>query len=222
MKETKLLAEALTPDGEPLMLLTHDGEFFLKVRGQGLMSTTATESERLMAELACEGLAKTPARVLIGGLGFGFTLRRTLECLGPEAQVEVAELLPEVVAWNREFMSEVNGDLLDEPRVKILVEDVCDVIAKGVGRYDALILDIDNGPDAFVQGKNEQLYKSSGFASIKRALKPHGCAVFWSAFRDKPFMRRLERAGFEVEEVGAKAYPTAKRPTHTLYVAHRR
>jgi spermidine synthase len=221
VKATKVLAEAATPDGEQLMLLTHDGQYYLKVRGLTLMSTTATQSERLMAELACDGLGQRPARVLIGGLGFGFTLRRTLECLGPDAQVDVAELLQEVVGWNREFLGEVNGALLDEPRVKILVEDVCEVIARGAGRYDALILDIDNGPDAFVQGKNKQLYDGSGFAAIKRALRPGGCAVFWSAYQDKNFMKRLGKAGFAVEEVGAKAYPTAKRMTHTLYVARR-
>ncbi len=220
MKATKVLAEAATPDGEKLLLLTHDGQYYLKVAGMTLMSTTATESERQMAELACAGVGKG-ARVLIGGLGFGFTLRRTLEILGAGARIEVAELLPEVIAWNREFLGEVNGALLDDARVELLVEDVCRVIARGAGRYDALILDIDNGPDAFVQGQNQQLYDGSGFAAIKRALKPGGCAVFWSAYQDKRFMQRLGKAGFRVEEVAARAYPGAKRQTHTLYLARR-
>lgn len=222
MKATMVLAEALTPDGEPLMLITHDGEFFLKVRGDTLMSTTATESERLMAELACRDLGPQP-RALIGGLGFGFTLRRTLECLEPGASVEVAELLPEIVAWNREFLREVNGALLGDPRVAIRIEDVCGLITAAPAKhYDALILDIDNGPDAFVQGDNDRLYSKAGLASIRRVLKPEGRAVFWSAFRDPAFVRRLQRAGFEVAEVAAKSYPGAKRPTHTLYIATHR
>jgi spermidine synthase len=178
----------------------------------------------VLARLACaRSHAPAKARVLIGGLGFGFTLRQVLEIVGAEACVQVAELLPEVVAWNREFLSSVNGLLLDDTRVEVFVEDVFQVISRApAGHYDAILLDVDNGPVAMVQDGNARLYQTQGFAVITQALKPGGRVVFWSASTDHAFAKRLAKAGFKVETVAAKAYPQAKRSTHTLFVADRK
>ena len=221
MKITRTLATCTTPDGARLTLHEHDGHYFLKVAGLQLMSTTASSSEEQMAELSCAHLPPKP-RILIGGLGFGFTLKRVLALTGPAAIVDVAELLPEVVAWNREFLAEVNGKLLDDPRVKIHVRDVFELIDRcGADRYDAILLDVDNGPDPFVQKGNERLYAQPGIHRIKNALRPEGRVIFWSAHPDKSFARSLEGAFKHVECISAKAYPKAKRFTHTLFVADR-
>ena len=221
MKITRTLAACTTPDGARLTLHEHDGHHFLKVAGLQLMSTTASSSEEQMAQLSCAHLPPRP-RVLIGGLGFGFTLKRVLELVGTDARVDVAELLPEVVAWNREFLAEVNGRLLDDPRVAIHLRDVYDLIDRcGNDRYHAILLDVDNGPDPFVQKGNERLYAAPGIGRIKQALHAGGRVIFWSAHPDKGFARSLEKAFKRVECIPAKAYPKAKRFTHTLFVADR-
>ena len=221
MKITRTLATSTTPDGERMTLHEHDGHYFLKVAGLQLMSTTASSSEEQMAELSCANLP-AKARVLIGGLGFGFTLKRVLELTGPDAMIEVAELLPIIVAWNREFMEAVNGKLLDDPRVKIHVGDVYDLIDRcGSDRYHTILLDVDNGPDPFVQNVNERLYTKAGITRIKNALQPKGRVIFWSAHPDKSFARSLEGFFKNVECISAKAYPQARRFTHTLFVADR-
>ncbi|GAA5479225.1 polyamine aminopropyltransferase [Haloferula helveola] len=202
-----------------MVLQEHDGDHFLKIGGVTLMSTIATASEERMAELACE---RKPRRVLIGGLGFGFTLRRVLEIGGPDVCVTVAELLPEVVEWNREHLGEVNGALLDDPRVEVRVGDVAECIDRASGGgFDAILLDVDNGPDGLVQGDNDKLYGRDGLRRVKSALASRGRVVFWSANRDKAFARELGRHFRRVDSVGAKAYPQAKRFTHTLFVADR-
>lgn len=221
MKITRTLATCKTPDGASLTLHEHDGHHFLKVAGLQLMSTTASSSEEQMAELSCAHLPPRP-RILIGGLGFGFTLKRVLAMTGPDAVVDVAELLPEVVAWNREFLYEVNGKLLDDPRTKVHVGDVYDLIDRcGENRYDAILLDVDNGPDPFVQNVNERLYATPGITRIKNALRPEGRVIFWSAHPDKSFARSLGGFFKHVECISAKAYPKAKRFSHTLFVADR-
>jgi spermidine synthase len=221
MKITTTLATSRTPDGEALILQEHDGHYFMKVRGVPLMSTNASSSEQQMAELACANLPAS-ARVLIGGLGFGFTLRRVLELCPPDAIVDVAELLPVVVDWNREFLTDVNGLLIDDPRVCIHIRDVAELINRvGKDRYDAILLDVDNSPDPLVQKGNAGLYDSTGIARAKAALQPGGRVVYWSANQDKGFARALGKAYRKVECIGAKAYPKAKRFTHTLFVAQR-
>jgi predicted membrane-bound spermidine synthase len=221
MKITHTLATSTTPDGERITLHEHDGHHFLKVAGLQLMSTTASSSEEQMAELSCVNLP-AKARVLIGGLGFGFTLKRVLELTGADAVVDVAELLPVIVEWNREFLHEVNGRLLDDPRVRIHVRDVYELIDRsGGGHYDAILLDVDNGPDPFVQNVNERLYQKPGIERIKQALRPGGRVIFWSAHPDKSFAKSLEKAFKNVDCIPAKAYPKAKRFTHTLFVADR-
>jgi spermidine synthase len=221
MKITTTLATCRTPDGALLVLQEHDGNYYLKVGGVPLMSTTASSSEQQMAELACATLPKK-TRILIGGLGFGYTLRRVLELCPPDATVDVAELLQEVIDWNREFLKDVNGLLVDDPRVNMHTRDVSELIDRaGKDRYHAILLDVDNSPDPLVQKGNARLYSSAGIARIKAALLPGGRVVFWSANPDKNFARSLERAFGGVECIGAKAYPKAKRFTHTLFVADR-
>lgn len=221
MKTTVTLASTQTPDGSSMTLHEHDGQHFLKVAGLQLMSTTASSSEEQMAELACAILPKNP-HILIGGLGFGFTLKRVLELTGLDARVAVAELMPEIVEWNRKYLADVNGRLLDDPRVKILVQDVYEIIDRcGSDRFDAILLDVDNGPDPFVQKGNGRLYQGSGLVRIKAALKPKGRVIFWSAHQDKSFVKLLSKSFKNVEAISAKAYPKAKRFTHTLFVADR-
>ena len=221
MKITTTLATCRTPDGAMLVLQEHDGQHYLKVGGVQLMSTTASSSEQQMAEIACAKLPKHP-RILIGGLGFGFTLRRVLELCPPDATVDVAELLQEVIDWNREFLKEVNGGLVDDPRVRIHTRDVGELIERaGKDRYHAILLDVDNSPDPLVQKGNARLYNRGGIERTKAALHSGGRVVFWSANPDKDFARALERVFKNVECIGAKAYPKAKRFTHTLFVADR-
>ncbi|MEI8388095.1 MAG: spermine synthase [Verrucomicrobiota bacterium] len=213
------LAETRTPDGSRFSLHEHDGQYFLKLNGRQLMGSNNTVSECLLADLACDYRKIVDApRVLIGGLGLGFSLRRALDLSGPKAVVQVAELLPEVVAWNREFLSGLNGKLLDDPRVEIFTGDVFDCIKRGPARFDAILLDVDNGPTSFVQAKNSRLYTGNGLALIRRALRPGGRVSFWSAEREPAFPSQLERAGFASSEFEAKAHERAKRAAHRIYV----
>lgn len=223
MKPFRTLAETRTPDGSRFTLHEHDGEYFMKLNGRQLMSTSSTASELLLAQESCAGLSRNPnPRVLIGGLGLGFTLKRVLELAGPRATVQVAELLAEVVAWNRDFLRGVNGLLLDDARVEVLVADVFAVIRRsGINRYDAILLDVDNGPTSFVQSKNSRLYNRRGLGLIWRALQPGGRVAFWSAVDEPEFPGGLARAGFNIEVFPAKPHDRARQSPHRIYVAER-
>lgn len=221
MKPTTKLASAITPDGETLMLLEHDGEYLMKVRGVPLMSTRDSASEQTMAELACIDLPDNP-RILIGGLGFGFTLRRVLELTQADATVDVAELLPVIVDWNRDYLSAVNGQLVDDPRVEVHIGDVAEMLKQtGDSRYHVILLDVDNSPEALVQEGNAGLYSASGVEQAKAALHSGGRVVYWSANPDKDFARSLRKIYNKLDVVPAKAYPQAKKFTHTLFVAQK-
>ena len=221
VKPSVVLATAIIADGAKLSLRKHDGHFHIRVDGELLMSTTATASEAQMADLAIvRPGAAAPKHVLIGGFGFGFTLRRVLELVGPEVKVQVAELLPEIVAWNREHLQSVNGRLLDDPRVEILMEDVFKVLSRAQpGTYDVVLLDVDNGPEALVDPGNQRIYADPGLKTLSRAMKVGGRAVFWSGTTGEAFLKRLRKAGFVSDAVDAKAYPQAQVKTHTLFVA---
>lgn len=223
MKPFRTLAEMRTPDGSRLTLHEHDGEHFMKLNGRQLMSTSSTASELLLAQEACTRLGRADeAQLLIGGLGLGFTLKRVLELVGPRARVQVAELLDEVVCWNRELLASVNGKLLNDARVEVLVADVFAVIRRaGPARYDAIILDVDNGPTSFVQTRNSRIYNRRGLGLIFRALKPGGRAAFWSAVDEPDFHGHLTRAGFGVDVLPAKAHDRARQSPHRIYVAER-
>lgn len=217
------LAEVRTPDGSRLTLHEHDGDYFIKLDGRQLMSSTSTTSELLLADLACEHLTRhREPRVLIGGLGLGFSLKRVLEMVGSGAEVQVAELIPAVVDWNRKLLDAVNGRLLRDRRVQIITGDVFALLAKAKhGRYNAILLDVDNGPTSFVQTKNSRLYNRRGLDVIRKALAPNGRVAFWSAEAEPAFLDTLRRAGFGAQEVPAKAHERAKRFAHRIYVGER-
>ena len=224
MKPFRNLAETITPDGSRLSLHEHDGDYFMKLNSRQLMSSTSTTSEILLAEKACLQLARRPdRRVLIGGLGLGFSLKRVLEMIGQGGVVHVAELLADVVTWNRELLSALNGALLNDKRVEVLVEDVFAVIRRATAKnpYDAILLDVDNGPTSFVQKKNSRLYGWRGLKLIFNALKPGGRVAFWSAEPEPGFLDELSRAGFATEEYPAKAHERAKRFAHMIYIGER-
>ena len=223
VKPTRQLAETMTPDGARLTLHEHDGSYCIRLNTEELMHSSVHASELKLGELATAPLAShAHPWVLIGGLGLGFTLKAVLEKLGPESTVQVAELIPAVVAWNREFLSGLNGALLSDPRVEVFETDVGQVIAQaGRARYDAVLLDIDNGPVAMVQEQNGRIYDRAGLERIATVLKPGGRLVVWSAWPDHAFARRLGEAGFMVQMVPAKLYPNAKRCAYTIFVADR-
>jgi spermidine synthase len=220
MKPFRTLAETTAPDGGRLTLHEHDGEYFMKLNGRQLMSSTSTSSEILLAKLACENLLRHPhARILIGGLGLGFSLKAVLSLVGKKAEVHVAELLPEVIEWNREFLMNLNGAVLDDHRVQIFAEDVARLIRRAQAeRYDAILLDVDNGPTSLVQAGNYRLYSRRGFQRIAAALQPGGRVAFWSAIDEESFGEALARAGFRVHVVDAKSHERAKRFEHRIYV----
>jgi len=221
MKPNRKLAETTTPDGACLTLHEHDGSFCIRMNGQGLMHSSATASEIQLGELAAARFSsQANPSVLIGGLGLGYTLQSVLENVKSQATIQIAELIPQIVDWNREFLSGLNGALLNDARVEVIIADVWNVIARaGRDRYDAILLDIDNGPTAMVQKQNARLYDRRGLRMIADALKPGGRVAIWSARPDPAFARRLREAGFKVEAVPAKLHPNAKRCTYIIYVA---
>lgn len=220
MKPHLLLAEARTPDGAVLTLHEHDGSYCIRLAGRELMHSKAAASELILGEVGVARLARgKPARVLIGGLGLGFTLRSVLDRTGVEVNVEVAELLPAIVAWNREHLSALNGALLREGRVMVRVGDVFEVVRGAVpANYDAILLDIDNGPSAMVQAANSRVYDARGLRSLATALAPGGRLVVWSAGEDQAFEKRLAGAGFRVETVPVKIHAGARQAAGRLFV----
>jgi spermidine synthase len=199
MKPTILRDRAITPDGQPLTLHEHDGVFTIRVGTVELMSSRQHHSEERLAELACAGLRERPrARVLIGGLGMGFTLRAALGRLATDAEVAVVELMPAVVRWNRTPDYALGADALADPRVAVIEGDVVDVLRASPGRFDAVILDVDNGASGLSVASNDRLYSLRGLQRAAAALRPGGCLAVWSADDDPAFADRLGRTGFAV------------------------
>lgn len=222
MKPNITLAETTTPNGGRMTLVEHDGSFCIRVNGQQLMHSKVATSEILLGTLGCErhGSDDQAAKVLIGGLGLGFTLKSVLEATPATASVHVAELFPEIEEWNRTFMKGLNGEALDDERVEVLIEDVRAVIQRSVDSpYDVIALDIDNDTTAMVDNKNHKLYEAGGMREIWRALKPGGRAAVWSACPDPIIERRLKKAGFKVRAVPAKVSEASKREAYMIYVA---
>jgi spermidine synthase len=181
-------------------------EFSIMAGPIPLMNSRMSSSEVALAELACDHLrGRKNCRVLIGGYGMGFTLRAALAGLGGDAQIVVAELVPAILEWARGPMAEMTGDSLKDPRVSIREADVGAVIAEGRAKFDAILLDVDNGPDALSHSGNGRLYDARGLSTTRNALRPKGMLAIWSAAPDRQFAGRLERAGFIVEEVKVRA-----------------
>jgi spermidine synthase len=174
--------------------------------------------------MTLERLAAPVPRLLSGGYGMGFTLRAALAAR-PQVRITVAELVPEIIAWASGPMAELTAGCLDDPRVTLGMGDVSafiDDAADGTtGQYDAILLDVDNGPDALVHEQNRRIYRSEGLRAAKAALAPGGILAIWSAARDPAFTRRLDQAGFAVEEVEVRARPNNKGPRHTIWFARR-
>ncbi|WP_438482995.1 spermine synthase [Oleiharenicola lentus] len=221
MKPNILLAETQTPNGSRMTLVEHDGSYCIRVNGQQLMHSSVSTSEVHLGALGCEHHTKAKAglRVLIGGLGLGFTLKSVLQSVGPKAVVHVAELFPEIVEWNRTHLAKLNGDALKDSRVKVFVKDVRALINHAPREpYDCIILDIDNGTTAMVAIENHELYSEAGVRRIADATKSGGRATIWSACPDGVLEKRMKRAGLAVTAVPSKLYATAKRAAYMIYV----
>ena len=220
----KLLDTAQTPgDGSELRLYERDNEFSIKVGNYELMNSRVYGAEDALGKLGCQKIAKHPrARVLIGGLGMGYTVRSALDELGDTAQVAVAELIPEVVQWNRGVLAGLAGHPLDDERVSVHEFDVAELIKTPEGGYNAILLDVDNGPQGLTVKENDWLYSPNGLDTTFAALKPKGVLAVWSSGPEAAFAKRLRRAGFEVEEVGLRARGNGKGGAHyTVYLAER-
>lgn len=208
MRPWELIDKAEVPgDGEELKLYRRGEEFSIKAGPVELMNSRVHGSEDALAELGCKRIAERPAaRVLIGGLGMGYTLKAALEQLGPQAEVVVAELVPAVVAWNRGPLAALAAHPLDDPRVSVYEGDVAQLIRSGPAAYDAILLDVDNGPEGLTRKENDAIYSNSGLAAALAALRPAGVFGVWSISPDHAFSQRLRRSGFSVEEIRARAH----------------
>jgi len=217
----KLLSTTTTPDkkGE-LKLFERDGDYSIQVDGQELMNSRMFGSEKKLAELSCCEIAhRKKAAVLIGGLGMGYTLSAALETLSPDADIIVSELIPAVVEWNREVLGGLADHPLKDARVSVRVEDVVPIIKNSKSAFDAILLDVDNGPDSLTHEGNDRLYSLTGLTMIKRALRPGGVVAIWSASADTAFTQKLMRASFQVTEKRVRARINNKGPMHTIWIA---
>ncbi|MBC8317486.1 MAG: hypothetical protein H8E41_06235 [Desulfobulbaceae bacterium] len=220
MKPRVRIASARTPDGSEMVLYQHDCDFSIMVNDDDLMHSRRNESELELARLGCAHLAGRQApSILIGGLGMGYTLRQALDILSPNAEVVVGELMRAVVDWNREFLGELNGHPLGDQRVDLKTGDVVTLIAHSRNRFDAILLDIDNGPDAMTDSGNHQLYGYEGILACQRALRDQGCLAVWSAKPSKNFEELLMSCGFHVSCFQVPAHKGSKSQTHFVWVA---
>jgi spermidine synthase len=219
----KFLDSAQLPgNGGELRLYRRGDEFSIRVDGNELMNSRSHGSEEALAELACARISGRPRpRVLIGGLGMGYTLSAALRRLGAAARVVVAELSPEVVEWNRSLLGDLAGYPLDDPRVTVREVDVAHVLREAHGVYDAILLDVDNGPEGMTHEDNDWLYTRAGLEAGFDALRAAGVLAVWSASPDRAFRERLRRVGFQVEELRVRARGHRKGGRHTIWIAQR-
>lgn len=216
----ELIGMAEVPGGPPLRLVRHGSDFIIMLDRNELMSSRMSGSEKALGQMTLERLGSpSVARLLIGGYGMGFTLRAVLAELGPKAQVVVAELVPGIIDWARGPMAEMAAGCLDDPRVEVRIDDVAAVIETGRGSYDAILLDVDNGPDGLTREANDGLYTMRGLARARAALRPGGILAIWSAGADAAFTRRLRQADFAVDERRVRARENGKGPIHTIWFA---
>lgn len=226
MIQRELLGTAQVPGGAELRLYSHDRDFMIVLDRNELMSTRVRNSEEALATLTLERLKHVEKpHLLIGGYGMGFTLRAALGGLRPKSRVTVAELVPEIIAWARGPMAALTAGCLDDRRVTLKMTDVGELILLAPDTFDAILLDVDNGPDGLVRAENDRIYSRDGLRAARSALEPGGVLAIWSAAKDPKFTRRLEKAGFEVEEVEVRSRIAAdgkgKGARHTIWFAKR-
>jgi spermidine synthase len=221
MKRALVLEQLKTADGSTMALIERDGEYAIRVNGRELMSTRHSFSEEQLGVVACQKLAQLEdACVLIGGLGLGFTLRAALANLKRDARVSVAELVPEVVAWNRNASYPLAASALADPRTQVIIGDVADVIGRSQDSFDAIMLDADNQTTNMNTAGNSSLYQAAGLAKVWRKLKPGGRVVYWSAGEEPLFAKRLAKSGFDVQVHRVRKHPTSG-GHHVLIVGDR-
>jgi len=217
-----LLDTAQIPGGGELRLMRRGTEFSIKLGQNELMNSRLSGSEQALATLACRRIqTRERPRMLIGGLGMGFTLRAALAVLGPKAEIVVAELVPSVVAWARGEMAEMFGDSLTDPRVTIRAEDVGQIIRSARAAYDTILLDVDNGPEGLTRESNDALYDLKGLTAARVALRAGGVLAVWSSEPHPRFTQRLRKAGFDVNEVPVRANGPRGGARHVIWIAVR-
>lgn len=221
MMPIELVDTAEIPGGGQLRLMQRGPDFSIQFGEDELMGSQAFDSEEALATLACRRMGVQPDRVLIGGLGMGFTLGAALSALPETTSVIVAELVPKVVAWAHGPLAHLFGGHLTDPRVSLEIRDVHDVIEGAAGIFDGILLDVDNGPDGFIHVANDRLYCNWGLRAAYAALRPAGVLAIWSAYGDDAFVDRLENAGFVVDEVRLAATGGKKRTPYTIWLASR-
>ena len=223
MKPRELIDIAQVPEGEELRLFRRGDDFMIVLGGNELMNSRMSGSEEALATMTADRLGARPApHLLVGGYGMGFTLRAALAVLPETATVTVAEIVPEILDWARGPMAALTAGCLDDPRVRPLEEDVAHVIGRSRGGFEAILLDVDNGPDGLSRSGNDRLYSRRGLEAVREALTAGGILAIWSAAPDAAFKRRLGDAGFLVEEVVTRARSNGKGPRHVIWFARRR
>lgn len=222
MTPRTLIATARIPGGDDLRLFQRGDDFMIVLDRNELMNSRMSGSEEALAVMTVDRLSEAASpHILIGGYGMGFTLRAALAILPPSARVTVAELVPEIIDWARGPMTALAAGCLDDPRVDVMLHDVAEVIANDTGRFNAILLDVDNGPDGLSRVANDKIYSMAGLAKAKAALTAGGILAIWSAAPDAPFSRRLKNSGFAVEEVTVRARSNGKGPRHTIWFARK-
>jgi spermidine synthase len=213
---------AQVPGGGEIRLMQRGTEFSIRLDGNELMSSRLSATEQALATIACDRIKTRQApAILIGGLGMGFTLRAALIVLGPKARITVAELVPAVVAWARGPMAELSGNNLTDPRVHIHEGDVGDLIRAGKAAYDAILLDVDNGPEGMTRAENDRLYDVKGLRATHAALRPGGVLGVWSSKPNPKFTERLRQTGFSADEIPLRAKGPRGGARHMLWMAMR-
>ena len=214
------LDSAQVPGGDELRLMRRGSDFMITLDRNELMNSRMSGSEEALSTTPSERAAgRKGQRWLVGGYGMGFTLRAALGVLGPDARLTVAELVPKIVEWARGPMAELTAGCLDDPRVALVEADVALQIAKARNAWDAILLDVDNGPDGLVRAGNDRLYSREGLAAARDALRPRGVLAVWSASKDPVFANRLRKAGLTVDEVQVRARSNGKGAKHTIWFA---
>jgi len=222
MRHLEVLGQTVTADGTVLKLARRDNEYIIFANGKSLMSSRMHGSEEALATLACHRVRSLQHPcVLIGGLGMGFTLRATLDLLPPDAMVVVAEMVPAVVEWNRGPLGPLAGHPLEDKRVRIEMGDVAVTLRSGHGKFDAVLLDVDNGPTAFTASDNAWLYDDRGIAAARTALKMDGVLAVWSARDDRKFEKRLRYGKFAVQVERVRGRMKKGGPHHTIFLGHK-